>query len=253
LEIPLTSGGVERRAIINPSDEIRTSGRARNRIPREIILCFTGEVVREARKRYDVKLLEKNWWGWLCTLKAGGSTVGLLASGIGDSFAGIVIELLIARGATDVLAIGTAGSLQSSLEIGDLVLTTRAIRDEGVSYHYAKPAKFAYPSPELNRRVEGALKELGVSYVKGTTWTTDAPYRETFGKARRFQKEGALCVEMEAASLFAIAKFRRVRLGTLHWISDDISRLRWNPQFESDETAQGRDEAIEAAVKTFSS
>lgn len=253
MDIPLTFGRADDRAIINPSDEIGISIRSSKKIPSQVILCFTSDVIKQAKRRYDVKLIEKNWWGWLHGLKTGGSTVGLLSSGIGDSFAGIVVELLIESGAKDILAIGTAGGLQQDLKMGDIILTTRAIRDEGVSYHYVSPSKYTRPSPELNQRVEGAMKELRFAYRKGVTWTTDAPYRETFGKARKFQKEGALCVEMEAASLFAIAKFRGVKLSSLHWISDDISRLKWNPQFHSSLTAQGRDRVIEATVKTFSS
>jgi uridine phosphorylase len=252
---PLLRGRTDPKAVINPGDQVRTTrgptGRSKG-YPKELILHFTGEVLKAARRNYDVKLVDKNWWGWLYQLKEGGSKIGLLQSGIGDSFAGLVLELLIAKGATNIIAIGTAGSLQHWLKIGDLVLTDRAIRDEGVSYHYAKPAKYSFPSARLNGRIEETLKKMKLEYSKGTAWTNDAPFRETVSDVKRYQKEGVLCVEMEAASLFSISKFRNIDLSSLHWISDDVSRLEWNPQFNSAAYNQGRDRVIEVAVRAFS-
>jgi len=253
--IPLFRGNMDSRAVINPRDQIRydeaKSGRRRP-YPEKLILCFTGEVLRSAQENHDVKLVEKNWWGWLYVVNGGGSQIGMLQSGIGDSFAGLVLELLIARGATDIIAVGTAGGLQRRLKIGDIVLVERAIRDEGVSYHYAKASKYALASARLNRKIEDVLRKMKLHYEKGTTWTNDAPFRETITDTRKFQKEGVLCVEMEAASLFSIGKFRGVDVGGLCWISDDISRLKWDPQFNTEAYDRGRNNAVEAAIRTFS-
>ena len=70
---------------------------------------------------------------------------------------------------------------------------------------------------------------------------------------KQFQKEGVLSVEMEAAAFFSVAKFRRMNVSSLVWISDDLSELKWNPQFNTKEYDAGRDYALEAAVRTFAS
>jgi acyl-CoA reductase-like NAD-dependent aldehyde dehydrogenase len=64
----------------------------------------------------------------------------------------------------------------------------------------------------------------------------------------QFQKEGVLCVEMEAAALFSIAKFREVSLSSLLFMSDDISGFVWDPQFHSEDYRKGRNLALDAAV-----
>lgn len=58
----------------------------------------------------------------------------------------------------------------------------------------------------------GDLGEEGVPYLRTISWTTDAFYRETPAKVSLRRQEGCLCVEMEAAALFAVAQFWGVPL-----------------------------------------
>jgi len=67
----------------------------------------------------------------------------------------------------------------------------------------------------------------------GRVWTTDAPYRETVEKVRKYQAEGLLAVEMEMSALFTVARFRKVELGGLMVISDELYDLTWRSGFES--------------------
>jgi uridine phosphorylase len=76
-----------------------------------------------------------------------------------------------------------------------------------------------------------ALGESGLAFRTGVSWTIDAPYRETVAEARHYQAEGVLCVEMEAAALFAVAQVRGVRLASAFVISDSLADLAWNPRF----------------------
>ena len=57
------------------------------------------------------------------------------------------MEELVALGCRRFVSIGTAGSLQPDLAVGDLLVCDRAIRDEGTSYHYQPAARYSYPSP----------------------------------------------------------------------------------------------------------
>jgi hypothetical protein len=70
------------------------------------------------------------------------------------------------------------------------VVCTGAIRDEGVSHHYAPAEKFAWPSETLTRRLTQALTADGTAPHSGLAWTIDAPYRETVAEARSWQAEG---------------------------------------------------------------
>lgn len=124
--------------------------------------------------------------------------------GIGAPVAAVVVEELIALGTTEFINIGTAGGLQKHQQIGDIVVCSRAIRDEGVSHHYLAPAPYALPSPDLTERLKQTLTNATLPYAEGPTWTIDTPYRETVEEARHYQAEGVLAVEMEAAAVFAV-------------------------------------------------
>jgi uridine phosphorylase len=90
------------------------------------------------------------------------------------------------------------------------------------------------------------------TYQTGTSWTIDAPYRETVAEVRHYQAEGVLCVEMEAAALFAVASVRGVHLASAFVISDSLADLEWNPQFHGDEVQAGLVTLYEAAVAALS-
>jgi uridine phosphorylase len=78
--------------------------------------------------------------------------------------------------------------------------------------------------------IEERLKAHKIPYDKGKTWTTDGPYRETKGKILKRRQEGCLTVEMEAAALFAVGKFRGVAVGQLLYGGDDVSGEVWDPR-----------------------
>jgi uridine phosphorylase len=171
--------------------------------------------------------------------------------GIGAPAAAAALEELAALGTKRFVSIGTAGSLQRDLHVGDVVLCTDAIRDEGVSHHYLPPAKLASASAGLTSALKAALDEVPVDYHSGTSWTIDTPYRETVAEARHYQAEAVLCVEMEAAALFAVGEFRDVQVASAFAISDSLAELVWDPQFHGPEVQASLVELYQAAVRTL--
>ncbi len=167
--------------------------------------------------------------------------------GIGAPAAVNILETMIAWGAERFLSIGTAGALQSDLDIGSLVLCDRAIRDEGTSYHYMPPSKYAQSSELMVDLLESALKKNKLDYTKGTSWTIDAVFRETEDEVKHYQNEGVLTVEMEASALFAAAKYHNVEIGTLFAISDSLADMEWRPEFHHDLTRNGLEQIFRVA------
>jgi ubiquinone/menaquinone biosynthesis C-methylase UbiE len=88
------------------------------------------------------------------------------------------------------------------------ILIERALRDEGASLHYLPPSDYAEADPALVDTIAGALSRVGEPVERGTTWTTDAPYRETDQAIEAARTKGILAVEMEAAALYAFARAR---------------------------------------------
>ena len=64
------------------------------------------------------------------------------------------------------------------------------------------------------------LRRLGLPVYKGTVWTTDAPYRETRQQLDQYGEEGVLAVEMQAASLFALAQVRHAQIAVVAHVSN---------------------------------
>lgn len=86
------------------------------------------------------------------------------------------------------------------------MLIERALRDEGTSHHYAPPAEFSAPDPELLARLRPYLSSLPKPMHTGASWTTDAPFRETAKAIEARRAQGIAVVEMEAAALYAFAE-----------------------------------------------
>jgi uridine phosphorylase len=114
------------------------------------------------------------------------------------------------------------------MAVGQVIVLTAAVRDEGVSYHYLPPGREVEPSSSAVAAIEQTLQTAGSDYLLAKTWTTDAIYRETPAKVRQRQAEGCLVVEMEAAALFAVARFRGVTFGQMVYGGDDLSSEIWD-------------------------
>jgi len=147
---------------------------------------------------------------------------------VGAPLAAGVLEELIAMGCEAFVVCGGAGVLRQDVVVGHPVIVTAAVRDEGTSYHYMAPTREVAAEPGPVAALEGVLRRYGVAYLKGKTWTTDAFYRETAGRVALRREEGCLTVEMEAAALLAVARFRGVALGQLLYGGDDVSGTEWD-------------------------
>src|SRR6185503_5038110 len=133
--------------------------------------------------------------------------------------------------------------------VGDLVMCDRAVRDEGVSHHYVPPARYSVPSAGLSAAYADALRAAGYPYRTGSTWTIDAPYRETVGELRHYRDEGVLTVEMEAAALFAVAELRGLEVASAFVLSDLLTEVEWTPEFGSPEIERGLDKLVQVGIE----
>ncbi len=193
------------------------SGRQRSTIPRCCLLDFDGELVPVARERFGAKPSA----AWPCfhtkllIIEADGIEMGLIGGTVGAPFAVLVAEQLIASGCRHIIGYSSAGAVAADLSLPCLVVPDRALRDEGTSYHYLPPQAWV----EARGRLPGTLARLaaacGLRVHRGSTWTTDAPYRETDAEITRHRANGILTVEMEAAALMALAETREAEIASL--------------------------------------
>jgi uridine phosphorylase len=141
-----------------------------------------------------------------------GNEYGIIGRVVGAPFAVLVAEELFASGCQFLISITSAGQIISMGRPPYVVLIEKALRDEGTSYHYLPPSPYSYLHPVLRDVICTAGDHTHVPLHAGTSWTTDAPFRETEEMIAVCRKQGILAVEMEAAALYALASAKQYKI-----------------------------------------
>ena len=139
-----------------------------------------------------------------------------------------LVEELDFVGIKKFIACGSCGCIVDNIDIDNLFfIPTSAIRDEGVSYHYIPASRYIETNSVVNKALAEAMEKAKQPYITGRTWTIDALYRETPNRTKRRVEEGAVGVEMECASLAAVAQYNRLLFGTLLYFTDTVAKGSW--------------------------
>lgn len=139
-------------------------------------------------------------------------------------------EELIAMGSKCLILFGNCGILDKNIDDCKIIIPTRAIRDEGCSYHYCKPSDYINVNNKYVDLFEKMLNKYNYDFVKGTTWTNDAFYRETKNKVEKRKDQGAICVEMECAGMQALCNFRNTEFFQFLYAGDNLDNETWDPR-----------------------
>ena len=230
---PILEFDTTREAMIEPSKIIK----ARD-LPEHCVICFFQEVIEKVIAEHNAKVMVKNRWedGPHCIyeIQYRGRRLAFFHPGVGAPIAAGLLEEAIAFGCRKFIACGGCGVLEKEIAVGHLIAVSSAVRDEGVSYHYLPPGREVVADETAVNALVQTMSDRGVPYRVGKTWTTDAPYRETVKKIKQRRDEGCLTVEMESASLIAVAQFRNVMFGQALYGGDDLSGIEWdNRQWQS--------------------
>lgn len=219
------------------------SGRPVGGVPRSVIVTWQRSMFQRVNGERGCPPIPTA--GEIVTLTA---EIALAFLPIGAPGAAIALETLAAGGVERVIGVGTAGALTDDVEPGDVVVCSKALRDEGTSYHYAPAAAWAYPDTVLTDALRGTLPDAAF----GPSWTTDAPYRETADEIARYRAEGVLTVEMEASALFVVGAALGIRCAAAFSVSDVLHGAEWEPHFHSSRVDDGWMQALEAAETVLS-
>ena len=182
--------------------------------------------------------------------KRSGAGISLCGPLVGAPYAVMVLENLIAWGVEKIIFLGWCGSISRQVNIGDIVVATTAIIDEGTSRHYQPNQNDqSFPSEWLTAHLVAELNKTQIKFHSGPIWTTDAIYRETRRKVETHQRRHVLAVEMEISALFTVANYRDADLGAVAVVSDELASFKWRPGFNTKEFKRGRQTACEV-IKT---
>jgi uridine phosphorylase len=212
--------------------------------PAICILDPDGDMVRRLRQSGEAQPFK----AWACyhtqldTFNLAGQTVGLVGCAVGAPFAVLVAEQLFASGCRLLISVTSAGQIAAGAPPPYFVIIDRALRDEGTSYHYAAPAEYSEADPGLVKVAADALCGKAQQVLVGSTWTTDAPFRETADAIETAKSKGALAVEMEAAALYAFAGSTKAQVLCLAHVTNTMGQA--GDDFEKGEADGTRDALI---------
>lgn len=168
-----------------------------------------------------------------------GVDVAVVSHGVGAPGAAVCFEELAKGGVHTVIRVGTAGSYQKEVMPGSLVISTAAVRADGLTSQLV-PAGFPAVA---DRNVVAALvaaakeSEAGLPVTEGITLTLDVFYNGVLEFPHAvYKKAGVLAVEMENSALFVIAALRGMRSGAILAIdgyADADLLAEYNPHTET--------------------
>jgi uridine phosphorylase len=189
------------------------------------VLDPDGDVVRHLKTTGQAHLAND----WPCyhtelhTFPIGAQVLGIVGCTVGAPFAVLVAEQLFASGCCFLISITSAGQITPTAKPPYFVVIDRALRDEGTSYHYAPASEYSEADAELIAATMRALNANGVNAIRGASWTTDAPFRETEDGISAARAQGILAVEMEAAALYAFARARKRKVLCLAHVTNTMA------------------------------
>jgi uridine phosphorylase len=221
----------------------RQKGLATVDVPPVCVLDPDGDIVRNLRRTGQSRPFD----AWPCyhtaldTFELAGQTVGIVGCAVGAPFAVLVAEELFASGCKLLISITSAGQIVAAGAPPYFVVIDRALRDEGTSYHYAAPSEYGEADKGLVARAIAALKARNIHAVVGSSWTTDAPFRETAEAVELARAKGVLAVEMEAAALYTFARTAGVQVLCIAHVTNTMGQA--GEDFEKGE-ADGTADAL---------
>ena len=215
-----------------------------DRVDRIADQCETATLVSENR---EYKIVNATYDGVPLTIAS---------TGVGSPSAAVAVEELSRAGVESFVRVGTAGSLQASVDIGDLVVVTGAAKSEGTSKRYENVEYPAVPDFELLEGLVSRARSASAPTHVGPIVTDDAFYAESEDYVADWEAANLLAIEMEAAALFTIGRRKGFRTGAILTIDGNLvegtQKGTGDHETELPESAEERiDRAIEIALDTI--
>lgn len=220
-EIPILEYDTDPTAVIMPGHEGFDMV-----LPEKAVYAFLGkEVDRYAlarRARIPARFESETKLYPVYILNEGGEEICLMQAPVGAPAAAQILDWLISYGVKKIISAGSCGALTDFPE-GVFLVPSKALRDEGTSYHYQPPSRFIDVSETARQAIERTLADHGLPCQEVMTWSTDGFYRETCEKVAYRKSEGCSVVEMECSALAACAALRGAVWGELLYTADTLA------------------------------
>jgi uridine phosphorylase len=219
-------------SLFTPENLLREARRQKaipkRQVPRVCLLDPDGDIVRHL-VRSGRAAPNPNWACYhteMYEYRLGGRVIGIVGNAVGSAFAVLVAEEMFASGCGLLLSLTSAGRISGRPDLPRFLVIFKALRDEGTSDHYVARGSSCLLDSAMLKILSSAVGSSPFPLGLGTSWTTDAPFRETAAAVRRARRLGADCVEMEAAALYAFAEARQRRVVCIAHVTNSLAQSK---------------------------
>ena len=196
------------------------------KLPKKAVFAFLGGCIGRYAREHELPQaaefvsITKKYPVYVVNYKE--EEICLCQAPVGAPAAVQILDWLISYGVETVISSGSCGAL-TDLPENAFLIPTRALRDEGTSYHYLPPSRWVELDEGVRASMKRTLDGLGLPCAECAVWTTDGFFRETRELVEYRKAEGCSVVDMECAALVACAQFRGVRFGQLLFTADSLA------------------------------
>lgn len=181
-----------------------------------------GRVDRIAKQCENVEEVSYNREYKVVNAEYEGTPLTICSTGIGCPSAAIAVEELNNVGVDTVIRVGTTGALQKGIEIGDMVVATGAAKEEGTSKRYESAVYPAVPDYDVLTNLVDAAEANDEDVHVGPIVSDDAFYNESEEYVKDWEAANLLCIEMEAAAVFSLARRKGMRAGAICTVDGNL-------------------------------
>lgn len=201
-------------------------------LPKVAVGVFSSHLYKDIIEKFSTKEvgyisganLERNVY----IINYNGSFITFFMAGVSGAWLCADLEELHAQGVEKFIIFGNCGVLDSKIDDCSIIIPTLAYREEGASYHYIEDSDSIEMSPKYRDEFIKILDKHEFSYIEAPTWTTDAFYRETINKIKKYQELGVKTVEMEGATIAAVCKYLGIDYFTFYYAGDNLDSVEWD-------------------------
>jgi purine-nucleoside phosphorylase len=155
-----------------------------------------------------------------------GTYEGIKVTGInGGRFStdtSITTEVMCNAAIQNIIRVGTCGSLDENIKVGDLFVVDEVIRGDGVTPYYVDKDFKTVSDKKLSDLLFEIAQGMGLTIHRGKAWTTDALLRETREIVEAKRKEGARAVDMVSSTLLTICQTYNIKACSILAVSDNV-------------------------------
>jgi uridine phosphorylase len=156
-----------------------------------------------------------------------GMRLSCMSTGMGTDNVEIVLaEVMEITDAATFIRVGSSGALQPEIALGDLVISTGAVRLENTTDFYVHPGFPAVAHRDVVWALERACRDRGIRYHVGLTATASGFYAPQGRQMRtlpvrypelaeELRRQRVANLEMESSALFVLAHLAGLRSGTV--------------------------------------